>query len=758
MAFSLRGRMRSTEGGTGEVSKEMTDKVNNILERMAPLFNNEEYMDMALKEKREHEKAEISRLESGLAARSNMKIEDLEKEEKATSSKFERFDKDLNSLEAIKQIYYEKSDLTDENEKLKKELKEAQEKAAEAKKNTAAGSGQDAAAADKKVEGIEKYLLEKDKEIKANDDKILKAQLAISRQYGELNSSTVYSSDEWSDKVFGAMDDAKSKKETEEKALTEIKNSIDILKNNPRKIAEGQRSLRELEDMAANPDAMIRQSIVSGIEEAAKILESRNVLSINDEQNAMDSLVKDSIFEKAKSEIEKLNKDIGLLEEDKKLAEKQGKKVEHELAVDMGERFKGRVGRGARERGLNVKASSDIANERLAAAKEIINSVLMHAKTGMGLGQVLMLVSANGDESRLARSNIDKKEITPYVNAINEYTKVGAKDRVEKLIAAIRKADTHSKEGSGNAGDTGVSGASITTTTPKEAFSYENAVWTDDAARERFITENGHVIKAFGYAKNAYNNLDKSLRDAFESGTLSAAQAVVIYKALSKAWANEQRGVFKGAAKDYLLTDNEIDSASVESIDYSHSKALIGHMKKLDHNGIDAYKESEIRTEMNRIRENHPLLKALRTEGKKASMPPESPEVTEGEGEANMPIHPAAPLLRGAGELGAMSSDVQQKKENENTSGKNGEASATADRKRRNEKINAKEYDAMSEEARKSMDEGIKELITSGVTDALMISKTLNLSVMVVRRRMAEMVSSGELHLDFFPDSMVESK
>ncbi len=407
-----------------------------------------------------------------------------------------------------------------------------------------------------------------------------------------------------------------------------------------------------------------------------------------------------------------------------------------------------------------MKASSSIANERLAAANEIINSVLMHAKTGIGLGQVLMLVSANGDESRLARSNIAKKEITPYVNAINEYTKVGAKDRAEKLIATIRKADTHSKEGSGEdgsgkAGNSGVSGASITTT-PKEAFNYENAVWTDDAARERFITENGHVIKAFGYAKNAYNNLDKSLRDAFESGTLSAAQAVVIYKALSKAWANEQRGVFKGAAKDYLLTDNEIDSASVESIDYSHSKALIGHMKKLDHNGIDAYKESEIRTEMNRIRENHPLLKALRTEGKKASMPPESPEVTEGE--ANMPIHPAAPLLRGAGELGAASDDAQQKKENENTPGKNGEASDTAEKKRRNEKINAKEYDAMSEEARKSMDEGIKELITSGVTDALMISKTLNLSVMVVRRRMAEMVSNGELHLDFFPDSMVESK
>ncbi len=346
--IAFKGYQRARETGTSGLSKEMTDKVNNILERMAPLFNNEEYMDMALKEKREHEKTEISRLESGLAARSNMKIEDLEKEKKATSNKFERFDKDFNSLEAIKQIYYEKSDLTDESEKLKKELKEAQEKAAEAKKNTAAGSGQDADAADKKVEEIEKYLLEKGKEIKAKDDEILKAQLALSRQYGELNSSTVYSSDEWGDKVSGARDDAKNKKETEEKALAEVVNSIDILKNNPRRIAEGQSRLRELEDMAANPDAMIRQGIVSGIEEAAKSLESRNILFIKDEQDAMDSVVTDSVFKKAESELEKLNKDIGLLEEDKKLAEKQGKKVEHELAVDMGERFKGRVGRGAR--------------------------------------------------------------------------------------------------------------------------------------------------------------------------------------------------------------------------------------------------------------------------------------------------------------------------------------------------------------------------------------------------------------------------
>ncbi len=626
----FKGYNRSAETKSSEKSEEIKKEINEIFKGIEPIFKSDGQIGRLLGEQRSNKEKEINTVETEIDKVKNEKVDELK-------DKKELIGEALADAEEISKIYEKELELKEERENLAEEKASLEEKLKKQEQDKAA---QEASETKKKIGEVSAAIFGKEKEIYGELAKQHSAEKALNEVEKKLGIV----------RLSNNVKEIKDEVDRLQKDLEETSYKIDISENGRVLLAKYTNELAEIDRKtkeAKNIESTIRQNIERGIREAAKELQGGKILAdtAKNEKDLNNSIEKGEIFNNIKPLFNKLNEAVTIIENDSDLADKQFKKGRAELAITLPERVRGRIGRGAREAGLGVKSSADIAEERIDALEGAIDK-FTRADEWAWIGRNLYLVAADGEMARIARGKMAKRDNTPYVNARNEFISAKAEGLANDLIAGISPKNRNGTGSNASAGVSvaapgahtagGSSAAIENTITQSTADDYKNAEWANDAAREKFITENKQIINSFGYMNVAFNSiLSKDIKDAFNSGNLTAQQAVIVYRTLSKVWRHEHVGIFDGIAKGHLLTDAEIDSMPVEMVDLRHSKAIYAYANGISDSAVLlAVADSDILKYTRRRREDY-LARAMRTENK-TDLNPASPEANK----AKVGMHP----------------------------------------------------------------------------------------------------------------------
>ncbi len=702
----FKGRDRSKEIENNERSNMLLSESNSLLSRMGALFKDEELVREALSGVLAEQKQNLAEKEARYEAIKNIEVQKLVDEENARKLALTLLDKDSSKLKEIQKAYDARQRLIAEADNLKEKLNEEEKKEAGQKDSA-------------KISELEKQM------------NAVKQKIAESSKSGEINHMLKELTVDYTGlgkrftrnikfDSFGLFLNAAEKEnaakiQEEKGSIKSISEKIALREHGAEEIANMKNELEKLAYVAANPEKAVRELFVKGVNQAREEIKSRPKLknTEKDDTEELNRLRDDPVFKSAREALDKLGGRISKFEENERLAKKQEKKVSHEMATNLAERAAGRAGRAA-----DRDPSSSVGAQRYEAAKGIIRDILLDGKSHRELGHLIMMVAANGDISRSARSNASKKGYFNYVDAFNAYEEKGADERASKLAALLgpkeKKDDNKgaaAQPGTANSIKAGAqtNSSRINSITQSQADDYANAEWESDAAREKFVSENMKIIKTFSYMDAAFKKLEPGLQNAFISGTLTAQQAVIVYRTLSKAWSARHDDIFTGAAKGYLLSDDSIDRMRIEEIDRSHSRAIYGHVFRLTKDKLDAVDYATIADFVRKHRMNYQYAYLSRTEDKERAEPsPHKPDIKNEKGRSgsekqDTEAHPHLAIP-----------EISLRRES--NSGNNGAG----------EKRTKKETELL--------DEGIKEFLDRGVEDPQTIANALN-GVLVISGR-----------------------
>ena len=612
----FKGRDRSKEIENNERSNTLLSESNSLLSRMGTLFKDEELVRDALSGVLAEQKQNIAEKEARYEAIKNIEVQKLFIEENARKMSLTILDKDSSKLKEIQKVYDARQRLVAEADNLKEKLNEEENKEADQKDSAKISE------LEKQMNAVKQKIAEFSKSGEINH--MLK-ELAV--DYTGLGKKFTQNINFNSFGLFlnAAEKENAAKIQEEKESIKSISEKIALREHGAEEIANMKNGLERLTYVAANPEKVVRELFVNGVNQAREEIKSRPKLknTEKDDTEELNRLRDDPVFKSAREALDKLGGSISKFEENERLAKKQEKKVSHEMATNLAERAAGRAGRAA-----DRDPSSSVGAQRYEAAKEIIRNLLLDGKSHRELGHLIMMVAANGDISRSARSNASKKGFFNYVNAFNDYKDKGVDERASKLISSLSstKEEKKATEGGMNKSTEAASKAS-STITQSTADDYANAEWANDAARDKFVEENSKVIKEFRYMEAAFGVLSKDLQDAFNNRTLTAQQAVIIYRTLSKAWSAEHENRFTGAAREHLLSGKEIDTKPIEYVDLSHSRAIYGHIHKLDKAKLDAVSDAEVLDFARNHRKNYQFTKFSRTDTEKTDPSIKKPDI-----------------------------------------------------------------------------------------------------------------------------------